>query len=76
MLADEQHKRSLSIYRLESAEEHLKASKLLLDSGFLKDAIGRSYYAMFSAARAILVIDCKDFSKHAGVISIFLKRVY
>ncbi|MCD7745242.1 MAG: HEPN domain-containing protein [Lachnospiraceae bacterium] len=71
---DEQRRESLSDYRLESAGEHLKASKLLLDGGLLKDSIGRSYYAMFAATRAILAIDGVDFSKHAGVISYFQKE--
>ncbi len=71
---DEQNRRSLSAYRMESAEEHLKASKLLLDAGLYKDSIGRSYYAMFAAARALLALDGKDFSKHSGVISYFQKE--
>lgn len=60
-------------YRLESAKERLKSSKLLLDNGNYKDSIGRSYYAMFTSVRAILAIDEQDFSKHAGVISYFQK---
>lgn len=71
---DEQNRRSLSAYRMESAEEHLKSSKLLLDAGLYKDSIGRSYYAMFAAARALLALDGKDFSKHSGVISYFQKE--
>lgn len=73
-MMNEQHRENLSQYRLENAKEHLSASKLLLESGFLKDSIGRSYYAMFSAARAILALDGVDFSKHAGVISYFQKE--
>ncbi|MCD8105543.1 MAG: HEPN domain-containing protein [Lachnospiraceae bacterium] len=42
---------------MESAEEHLKASKLLVDAGLLKDSIGRSYYAMFAATRALLALE-------------------
>ncbi|MCD8075404.1 MAG: HEPN domain-containing protein [Lachnospiraceae bacterium] len=71
---DEKNRENLSAYRLESAEEHLRASKLLLDGGFRKDSIGRSYYAMFAAARALLALDEVDFSKHAGVISYFQKE--
>ncbi|MCD7883060.1 MAG: HEPN domain-containing protein [Lachnospiraceae bacterium] len=71
---DEQNRKNLSNYRMESAEEHLRASKLLLDAGFFKDSIGRSYYAMFAATRALLALEGKDFSKHAGVISYFQKE--
>ena len=58
-------------YRLESAKERLKSSRLLLDAGQYKDSIGRSYYAIFSAVRAVLAENKVDFSKHAGVISYF-----
>lgn len=73
---DEHNRKSLSDYRMESAEEHLKASKLLMDAGLLKDSIGRSYYAMFAAARALLALDGKDFSKHAGGYFIFSERIH
>lgn len=64
---------NLAKHRLETAEEKLKASKLLLSGGLYKDSIGRSYYAIFSATRAVLTLDSKDFSKHAGVIACFQK---
>lgn len=64
---------SLAKHRLETAEEKLKASRLLLSGGLYKDSIGRSYYAIFSATRAVLALDSKDFSKHAGVIACFQK---
>ncbi|MCD7741019.1 MAG: HEPN domain-containing protein [Ruminococcus sp.] len=71
---DNLNNRDLSNYRMERSEENLKASKLLLDNGLFKDSLGRSYYAMFSATRAILALDAVDFSKHAGVISYFQKE--
>ncbi|MCC8150490.1 MAG: HEPN domain-containing protein [Lachnospiraceae bacterium] len=71
---DELSKKDLSNYRIDMAEEHLRASRILLDNGFFKDSLGRSYYAMFSATRAILALDGADFSKHAGVISFFQKE--
>ena len=61
-------------YRLAGAKEKLDSSKLLLNNGNYKDSIGRSYYAMFSAVRAILALDGVDYSKHAGVISYFQKE--
>ena len=61
-------------YRLESACEKLKSSKLLLDAGLYKDSIGRSYYAIFSLLRAVLAMRQVDFSKHAGVIAYFQKE--
>lgn len=61
-------------YRLESAEERLESAKILLDAGQWKDSIGRSYYAIFTAVRAVLAKDEVDFSKHAGVISYFQRE--
>ena len=64
----------LLVYRLNLAEEKLLSAKILLDAGQYKDSIGRSYYAIFSALRAVLAKDKVDFSKHAGVISYFQKE--
>lgn len=61
-------------YRLSSAREKLKSAKLLLEAGMYKDSVGRSYYAIFSAIRAVLAIRQVDFSKHAGVIAYFQKE--
>ena len=55
------------------AKERLKSAKLLLDNNSYKDSIGRSYYAIFTAARALLAMDEEDFARHAGVISYFQK---
>lgn len=61
-------------YRLESASEKLLSAKLLLEAGQYKDSIGRSYYAVFTAIRAVLASRQIDFSKHAGVIAFFQKE--
>lgn len=61
-------------YRLDNAQEKLESAEILLNAGKYKDSIGRSYYAIFSAVRAILASDRVDFSKHAGVIAYFQKE--
>ena len=61
-------------YRLDAANEKLTSAKLLLDAKLYKDSVGRAYYAIFSAVRAILAIRQIDFSKHAGVIAYFQKE--
>lgn len=61
-------------YRLDNAGEKLESAKLLLDTGHYKDSISRSYYAIFTAVRAVLAKDRVDFSKHAGVIAYFQKE--
>lgn len=68
------NKTQLMVYRLDTAVEKLESARLLLDNGNYKDSIGRSYYAMFSAVRAILALDGVDYSKHAGVIAYFQKE--
>ena len=67
------NRKELSEYRLKMAKEKLKSAKLLLDSHQWKDSIGRSYYAIFTAARALLALDGQDFARHTGVISYFQK---
>ncbi len=61
-------------HRLITAADKLKSSKILLDEGQYKDSIGRSYYAIFSAVRAVLAVEEKDFSKHSAVIAYFQKE--
>lgn len=65
---------NLVSHRLASANEKLCSAKLLLDAGQYKDSVGRSYYAIFSAIRAVLATRQIDFSKHAGVIAYFQKE--
>lgn len=72
MLPD--NREELKVYRMEMARERLSSSKVLLDVGNYKDSIGRSYYAMFTAVRALLATEGQDFSKHAGVIAYFQKE--
>lgn len=61
-------------YRLDSANERLDSARILLEAGQYKDSIGRSYYAIFTAVRAVLAVDQVDFSKHAGVIAYFQRE--
>ena len=61
-------------YRMSSAKEKLTSAKLLLEAGMYRDSIGRYYYAIFSAIRAVLAVRQVDFSKHAGVIAYFQKE--
>lgn len=69
MLDDE--RKSLSAYRVEKAEECIKASKLLYSEKCMEDAVNRAYYAIFHAARAVMACDGADRAKHSGVIAYF-----
>ncbi|MBU1754370.1 HEPN domain-containing protein, partial [bacterium] len=53
------------------AEERIKAAEELLRMSLYGDSIGRSYYAIFTSARALLALLGLDSSKHSGVISFF-----
>lgn len=70
------HERRLELmnYRLAMADEKLNSAKILLEYKSYKDSISRSYYAIFTAVRAILALDGVDFKKHAGVISYFQRE--
>lgn len=61
-------------YRLNSAKERLHSADVLFNDGSYKDSISRSYYAMFTAVRALLAMEGQDFSKHSGVISYFQRE--
>lgn len=61
-------------YRLDNAQEKLESARLLFEAGKYRDSIGRSYYAIFMAVRAVLAKDKVDFSKHAGVIAYFQRE--
>ncbi len=56
------------------AKMSLEAAKSLLRDGFPDFSISRAYYAMFSAAEALLLSKNMSFSKHSAVISAFGKE--
>lgn len=66
--------RDFTIYRLKTAHNRLRASKTMLDAGFYQDSINRSYYAIFTAVRALLSENEVDFKKHSAVISYFRRE--
>lgn len=63
--------KDLAEYRLQSAEERLKAARLLLEKQMYSDAVSRAYYAVFQAARAVLATKGLDSRKHSGIIGLF-----
>lgn len=68
------NRKALAKYRLESARENVKSSKLLLDNGDFKGSVNRSYYAMFCSIRALLATTAVDFAKHSAVIAYFQRE--
>ena len=71
----EEDRKAIVKYRLEQAEESLKDTILLLESGgSLRSIINRSYYVMFYAILALIALKGTGRSKHKGVISVFDKE--
>jgi uncharacterized protein (UPF0332 family) len=53
------------------ARSSLTAAKKLLEELLFAESISRSYYAMFYAAKALLLLDGIDVSKHSAVAAAF-----
>ena len=62
---------ALSKYRIENAKEKIESAEILFKNSKFKDSVSRSYYAMFSAAKALLAIKGLNSTKHSGIISLF-----
>lgn len=61
-------------YRFSQAEETMTAAKELLANGHYKDAVNRSYYAMFYCGLGLLAGKKLGSSKHSGVLSLFSRH--
>lgn len=64
----------LSKTRLSLAKERIAFANEILKLGDFKTVANRSYYAVFSAMRAVLVLDGFDSKKHSGIIAEFRKN--
>ncbi len=58
-----------------TAKKRLDAAKLLFKKGMLEDAVNRTYYAFFHAAKAMLNVLGFDAKTHSGLISEFGLRI-
>lgn len=80
---------TLISYRMQRAEESLKAAQIMYDKDMLSFAMNRIYYSMFYAVQATLILKDISFSKHGqvksylnrelvktGIIPISLGRIY
>ena len=56
---------------IQKAEHTLKAAEELLKSAYPSDAASKAYYAIFYAARALLLSENVDVTKHSAVESAF-----
>lgn len=72
MLSNE--KIELSKTRLDIAKERIDYADKILEIGDYKTVANRSYYAVFSAMRAVLALSGYDSKKHSGIIAEFRKE--
>ena len=61
----------LSKYRYQTSVDNLDTAKINMREEKYKQAVNRSYYAIFHAIRAITALDGFDSRKHSGIISYF-----
>ena len=66
---------NLARYRIEKAKEILVEAEDNLKQNHYGVAVNRSYYAMFTSARALLALKELDSSKHSGVIAFFNQHI-
>ena len=69
-----EEKINLSKIRLDNAKERIAFADEILAIGDYKTVANRSYYAVFSAMRAVLALDGIDSKKHSGIIAEFRKN--
>ena len=69
-----EEKLSLSKTRLDIAKERIAYADEIMKLGDYKTVANRSYYAVFSAMRAVLALDGFDSKKHSGIIAEFRKN--
>jgi len=66
---------NLAVYRMQKAKEILIESEDNLNQKHYGLSVNRSYYAMFTSARALLGMKELDSSKHSGVIALFNQHI-
>jgi len=64
---------ALIAYRMQRAEDSLKAAKIMCDKHMLSFAMNRIYYAMFYSVQAALILKDVSFSKH-GQVKAYMNR--
>ncbi|MEW6096869.1 MAG: HEPN domain-containing protein [bacterium] len=65
----------LANYRINKAKEMIVESEDNLLQKHYALSVNRSYYAMFTSARALLAMKEVDSSKHSGVIALFNQHI-
>lgn len=66
---------NLAMYRMQKAREILIEARDNLKQKHYGLSVNRTYYAMFTATRALLALMEMDSSKHTGVIALFNQHI-
>ncbi|MEW5766828.1 MAG: HEPN domain-containing protein [bacterium] len=67
--------KALISYRMERSKESIQAAEIMLENGMLASSMNRTYYAMFYAVQALLVLHGVSFSKHGQVKGYFNREL-
>ena len=67
-------KEDLSLHRLKTAKEALKAAKILFDADEYKGSNNRAYYAIFHAVNAVHALEGTGYKRHKDAIANFNKQ--
>jgi len=70
---EQEEKEKFIRLRISLGEGKLQVAKDLIEKRHYNDAISKSYYAMFYAARALLLAKGEDPHSHKGVVTLFSK---
>jgi uncharacterized protein (UPF0332 family) len=60
---------------IDAARDATQACASLLSLGLRRDAMSRAYYAVFHAARALLLLEGVEAKTHAGVLRLVAERL-
>ena len=67
-------KEDLTLHRIQTAKDDLKAAKILLEAGEYRGANNRSYYAIFHAVNAVHALSGKAYKRHKDALANFNKE--
>lgn len=65
---------TLARYRFEKASDNLSTARDAFSQGHYANAVGQSYYCIFTAMRSLLALKKLDSKSHKGIISLFGKH--
>jgi uncharacterized protein len=70
-----ENRRANALAEMDSARDALRASESLLSLALRRDAMSRAYYAVFHAARALLLLEGLEAKIHGGVLRLVAERL-